>query len=104
MKWQVTDLEVQQLIQINKELITDATMEHYRALAPIYYDVACNYCNAELDVNESATLIFVAKAIQYYTNKAGLTSRSMGTVSYSYDTALPSSVLQVLKPFRKLRW
>lgn len=102
--WQITDLEAQKLISINSELITDATLEHYKALAPIYYDVACNYCNATLDVSESATLIFVAKAIQFYTNKAGLTSRTMGTVSYSYDTALPTSVLQVLKPFRKLRW
>lgn len=102
--WQITDLEAQKLISINGELITDATLEYYKALAPIYYDVACNYCNATLDVSESATLIFVAKAIQFYTNKAGLTSRTMGTVSYSYDTALPTSVLQVLRPFKKLRW
>ncbi|MCM3316179.1 hypothetical protein M3603_05765 [Rummeliibacillus stabekisii] len=102
--WEVTDLEAQRLIAINGDLITDATLEHYKTLAPIYYEMACDYCNATLEITESAMLIFVAKAIQFYTQKAGLTARSMGSVSYSYATDLPSSVLKSLKPFKKLRW
>lgn len=104
MAWEVTEVEVQQLIALNSDILTPERLEHYKMLAPIYYEVACDYCNATLDVTNSGVQVFVAKAIQYYANKAGLVSRSMGTVSYSYTTSLPASVLQLLNPFRKLRW
>ncbi|MFJ8262715.1 hypothetical protein ACIQ4I_12300 [Rummeliibacillus sp. NPDC094406] len=107
--WTPTDQEVNELILINSDISTPERIEHYRTLAPIYYDLACDYCNNTFDMAESskvvsAVKVFVAKAIQFYTQKAGLTSRSMGTVSYSYTTELPSSVMKPLKPFKKLRW
>lgn len=102
--WTPTDQEVNELIIINSDISTPNRIEHYRKLAPIYLDYANEYCNQALTSDISNVKVFIAKAIQYYTQKAGLTARSMGTVSYSYATELPSSVLKPLKPFKKVRW
>lgn len=97
------DEQVTKLMMINNEVITTEKTEHYKMLAPIYFDVAVEYCNNPAITIDNA-LVFIAKAIQYYSNKAGLVSRSMGTVSYAYTTDLPTSVLLLLKPYKKLRW
>lgn len=102
--WIPTDSEVNELIAINSDISTTQKVEHYRMLAPIYLDYASEYCNQTLDSSNSNVKVFIAKAIQFYTQKSGLTARSMGSVSYSYTTDLPSSVLKSLKPFKKLRW
>ncbi|MGX9134043.1 phage head-tail connector protein [Rummeliibacillus sp. JY-2-4R] len=102
--WNPTDQEVNELIQINSDTSTPERIEHYHTLAPIYFDFANDYCNQQFEVPNSNVKVFIAKAIQFYTQKAGLTARSMGSVSYSYATDLPSSVLKPLKPFKKLRW
>jgi hypothetical protein len=47
--------------------------------------------------------VFVAKAIEYNMNTAGVTSRSQG-VSYSYDTDFPKSIMRFLSPYRRLKW
>ena len=99
----LTDEQVTKLMMINSEVITIEKTEHYKILAPIYFGVAIEYCNNPKITFDNA-LVFMAKAIQYYSNKAGLVSRSMSTVSYSYTTDLPTSVLLLLKPFKKLRW
>ncbi|MGR6896993.1 phage head-tail connector protein [Rummeliibacillus sp. BSL5] len=102
--WTPTDEEVCELIAINDDISTPERVETYKILAPIYLDYAIDYCNQELTVENSNVKVFIAKAIQFYTQKAGLTARSMGSVSYSYATDLPSSILKPLKPFKKLRW
>lgn len=99
----LTDEQATKLMIINNEVITAEKTEHYKMLAPIYFDVAIEYCNNPKITFDNA-LVFIAKAIQYYTNHAGLTSRSGGTVSYAYTTDLPTAVLLPLKPFKKLRW
>lgn len=99
----LTDEQATKLMMINGEVITAEKTEHYKMLAPIYFDTAVEYCNNPAITIDNA-LVFIAKAIQYYTNHAGLTSRSGGTVSYAYTTDLPTAVLLPLKPFKKLRW
>lgn len=99
----LTDEQVTKLMMINNEVITTEKTEHYKTLAQIYFDVAVEHCNNPAITIDNA-LVFIAKAIQYYTNHAGLTSRSGGTVSYAYTTDLPTAVLLPLKPFKKLRW
>lgn len=99
----LTDEQATKLMMINGEVITAEKTEHYKMLAPIYFDAAVEYCNNPAITIDNA-LVFIAKAIQYYTNHAGLTSRSGGTVSYAYTTDLPTAVLLPLKPFKKLRW
>lgn len=99
----LTDEQATKLMMINNEVITTEKTEHYKMLAPIYFETAVEYCNNPVITIDNA-LVFIAKAIQYYTNHAGLTSRSGGTVSYAYTTDLPTAVLLPLKPFKKLRW
>lgn len=99
----LTDEQATKLMMINNEVITTEKTEHYKMLAPIYFETAVEYCNNPAITIDNA-LVFIAKAIQYYTNHAGLTSRSGGTVSYAYTTDLPTAVLLPLKPFKKLRW
>jgi len=99
----LTDEQATKLMMINGEVITAEKTEHYKMLAPIYFDTAVEYCNNPAITIDNA-LVFIAKAIQYYTNHAGLTSRSGGTVSYAYTTDLPTAVLLPLKSFKKLRW
>jgi hypothetical protein len=45
--------------------------------------------------------LFVAKAIQFNMNPSGLKGRSMGEVSYSYNTDFPPSIMRYLAPYRK---
>jgi hypothetical protein len=45
--------------------------------------------------------LFIAKAIQFNMNSAGLKGRSMGEVSYSYNTDFPRSVTSLLNPYRR---
>lgn len=100
---EITDFQATKLLQVNGQVITAECIEHYKTLTPIYFDVAIDYCNNK-DLEFEHIIVFLAKAIQYYSNKAGLTSRSGGTVSYAYTSDLPQSVLLLLKPFKKLRW
>lgn len=100
---QITEQQAKRLIAVNNEVESADLIQRYQSLAPIYFDVAVEYCNNK-DLEFDRIIVFLAKAVQFYSHKAGLTGRSMGTVSYSYDTALPTGILQVLKPFRKLRW
>lgn len=100
---QITDEQATRLIAVNNDLLTVERIEHYKTLAPIYFDVAIDYCNNK-NLEFDRIIVFLAKAIQFYSNASGLTSRSMADVSYSYTTDLPTSVLMTLKPFKKLRW
>lgn len=102
--WEVTETEAMNLITINNDLMTPERIEHYKVLAPIYLEVACDYCHTKLDYKNKSVQLFIAKAIQYYSQNVGLTSRSMGTVSYSFESNLPESVLRVIKPFKKVAW
>ena len=102
--WTPTDKEVSELIAINSDISTPELVEQYRVLAPIYLDYANEYCNQELTTEISNVKVFIAKAIQFYAQEAGLTSESMGSASYSYTTDLPSSILKPLRPYKRLRW
>ena len=61
MAWKITEVEVQQLIALNNDILTPERLEHYKMLAPIYYEVACDYCNATLEVTNNGVKVFVAK-------------------------------------------
>lgn len=48
--------------------------------------------------------IYLAKAIERSTMTTGLKSRSMGSVSYSYDTSVPDELRGYLRPYKKVRF
>ena len=110
--WQPTEDEILELIAINSEKATAKRIAHYATLAPILFDEGCAWANNEFDmtdtgdrIKQSAMKKFVAKAAQYAELKIGLSSRRMGSVSYSFlADDMPKSYYAPLKPYRKLRW
>ncbi|MEJ7381201.1 phage head-tail adapter protein, partial [Staphylococcus epidermidis] len=46
---------------------------------------------------------FIANCIKQGTT-SNISSRTMGTVSYTFVTDLPKETYGYLKPFRRLRW
>jgi hypothetical protein len=48
--------------------------------------------------------IYIAKTIQHNLNVSGLKSRTMGSVSYTYDLDFPDSFKRYLKPYKRLRF
>ncbi|NHM91328.1 MULTISPECIES: phage head-tail connector protein [Staphylococcus] len=69
-----------------------------------YKQVAEEYCNQMFaDPLPGGVQKFIAECIKYGAS-GNIASRSMGTVSYTYVTDVPSSMYKYLKPYRKLRW
>lgn len=48
--------------------------------------------------------IYMAKAIEHNLLQVGLKSRSMGSVSYSYDLEMPESIQKLIRPYKKVRF
>ncbi|WP_166626852.1 phage head-tail connector protein [Jeotgalicoccus sp. S0W5] len=89
---------------INKWALDDTSKDaSIEALIPHYAGVASEYCNQvfiepyPLTVQE-----FIAKMIEFH--NPGLSSRSMGTVSYSFDNEYEDKLYKLLKPYRKVSW
>lgn len=74
-------------------------------LIPKYLKLAEEYCNQTFDVKHLPTGVekFIAECVKYSAN-GNISSRSMGTVSYTFVTEMPKATYKHLKPFRKLRW
>ncbi|MGE7092533.1 phage head-tail connector protein [Lysinibacillus sp. NPDC048646] len=103
--WQPTQEDIEQLKLLNG--VNGAKHdEFYRAMAPILYDVAKVHCNGkwELEKVPSGVMLFIAKAIQFNMTPTGLQGRSMGTVSYSYDTEFPKAIWTYLRPYKKVKF
>lgn len=94
-----------------KKLLGITTPKHddyIYEMIPILIEYAAQYCNNPT-INQQVELpgpvkLFMAKAIQFNMNPAGLSSRSMGGASYSYETDFPESVLRLLRPYRRVRF
>lgn len=100
-------------MQSVKTLLGITTDKHDGYLAemiPILTDYAKEYCNNSFSnsLNEEqlpgSVMLFVAKAAQFNMNPAGITSRSMGGASYSYDTDFPEAIMKMLRPYKKVRF
>ncbi|WP_191556609.1 head-tail connector protein [Metabacillus idriensis] len=48
--------------------------------------------------------IFIPKALQYLQQKAGIQSRTMGSVSYSFEADFPPSLLRLIRPYKRVRF
>ncbi|MCM3108775.1 phage head-tail connector protein [Bacillus velezensis] len=98
-------------IQTIKNMLGIKTDSHDAYLAevlPLFIDQAKDWCNNSFTVNGEEKLpagvkLYVAKAIEHNMTPSNLSGRSMGDVSYSYETELPSSITELLAPYRKLR-
>lgn len=108
--WEPTAEQIKEIKLINGEQGT-AKDEYYRAMLPIIFDEVKEYCNNTFGETGSESLalpggvkLFMAKAIQFNEKKAGLKSKSMGSVSYSYENDFPESLYKYLGPYRKVRF
>jgi len=92
-------------------LKTNQHDEYIGTVLPILEGYAKDWCgNAFEEDAEGKTIyppgvkLFIAKAIEYLMNKAGVSSMTMGAVSYSYDLDFPPSLTKMLRPYKKVRW
>lgn len=84
----------------------DAYIETMINLLIEYIQDECNNTfkneNGELAIRGGAK-IAIAKMIEFNMNKAGISARTFGEVSYSYNTDFPPSILRLLEPYRRIR-
>lgn len=102
------------LIDEVKTILRVKTADHdayLGVMVPALEDYVKDECNNRFiqitpteTVYPGAVKIFIAKACEYNMNKAGLDSRKMGTVSYSYNLEFPKSITNLLKPYRRLKF
>lgn len=90
-------------------LTTSKHDDYITEMIPILLDYVKNYCNNTFMKNGVEELpgpvkLFIAKAIQFNMNPAGVSSRSMGGAAYSYETDYPESIMKLLRPYKKVRF
>lgn len=101
--------EIKQILQMNEN---DYSRDSYIAtMLPLLVEAVMAHTNNTFGIRRdgSADLpggvkIYLAKALERNGMKTGLKSRSMGSVSYSYDTSVPVELMDFLKPYRKVRF
>lgn len=95
-----------------KTLLGISTDKHDAFIAemlPIVTEFAKDHCNNSFIIGTDEVLpggvkLFVARAIQYNMNPTGVTGRSMGGASYSYDTDYPPSLMRLLRPYKRVKF
>ncbi|ULG73216.1 phage head-tail adapter protein [Macrococcus brunensis] len=74
-------------------------------LIELYRGIAQEHCNNTFPDGSEPMGVkkFIADSIKHC-ETSGVASKSMGSVSISFDTNLPAAIYDHLAPFRKLRW
>ena len=85
--------------------------EYIKTMLPLMMEAIMAETNNNFGITEDGSLripggvkIYLAKAIQRNLRDSTIKSRSMGSVSYSYDTAIPPELLKFLAPYKKVRF
>ncbi|MEZ2459307.1 phage head-tail connector protein [Salinicoccus roseus] len=89
---------------LNEWDIADASKdERIEALIPHYAQVAEEYCHRPFPEPYPAKVQeFIARMIQHHNN--GVISRSMGSVSYTWDAEAEAKAYKLIRPFRRVNW
>ncbi|HHX0171501.1 TPA: phage head-tail connector protein [Staphylococcus aureus] len=74
-------------------------------LIELYTAIAEDYCNQKFDDKSTPSGVkkFVAECIKYGST-GNISARTMGTVSYTFVTDIPTTIYKYLNPYRRLRW
>ncbi|MGG3625529.1 phage head-tail connector protein [Bacillus gobiensis] len=96
-------------IQHVKKILGITTTKHDEYLStviPLFIEQASDYCNQSFDEKNlpGGVQLYLAKSIEFNMGSSTLKGRSMGNVSYSYNTELPESVTKLLRPYKRLRF
>ncbi|WP_416144908.1 phage head-tail connector protein [Planococcus koreensis] len=86
--------------------------DYYRTMLPMLLEVVVGHTNNTFggvypdgSINLPGPVkIYLAKALERSLMTTGLKSRSMGSVSYSYDTSVPKELEGFLAPYKKVRF
>ncbi|MEC1663005.1 phage head-tail connector protein [Bacillus halotolerans] len=84
-------------------ITTDKHDAYLSEMVPILIEVAADKCKSTFDPKAlpAGVKIFVAKATEYNMTPSSLSGRSMGDVSYSYNTEFPQHIMRNLYSYRK---
>lgn len=107
-----TEKDVAEIKAINGIEFTDTKHDDYiKTMLPLLLESVMAYTNNNFNIQQDGTMripggvkIYLAKAIERSMMKTGLKSRSMGSVSYSYDTAVPDELKNHLTPYKKVKF
>jgi hypothetical protein len=78
--------------------------DYLTEMLPIMIDYTKTECNNTFsDELPGGVKLFIAKAIEFNMNPSSLKGRTMGEVSYSYNTEFPRSITRYIAPYRKAR-
>jgi hypothetical protein len=93
---------VKNMLQLN----TDKHDSYLAEAIPLFIDQAQEYCNNTFVKDElpSGVKLYVVKAIEHNMQPVTLKGRTMGEVSYSFETELPKSIMKYLAPYRRVRF
>jgi acetylornithine/succinyldiaminopimelate/putrescine aminotransferase len=99
-------------LQSVKNMLSIKTTQHdtyLNEVIPLFIEQAKDYCNNSFLVDGTEALpagvkLYVAKAIQFNMTPSNLKGRTMGEVSYSYETDLPRSITRLLAPYRRVKF
>ena len=86
-------------------ITTDKHDLYLSEMLPIMLEFAADYCNNTFaEPYPAGVKLFVAKGLEFNMGSSTLKSRTMGEVSYTYETEFPKSVMKHLAPYRKVRF
>lgn len=113
--WIPKSFDIQPFKRIN-QIKSDTYDEYYTAMLPLmvehveeYIIEQCNGKAFERDetgkpILTSSIVLFIAKAIQHSMVNVGISSRSMGSVSYSYSLDFPKGLYTQYLPKRMVKF
>ncbi|WP_246202674.1 phage head-tail connector protein [Virgibacillus doumboii] len=80
--------------------------DYLKTMIPMLVEKAQDHCNNTFDADKppAGVKVFIAESIQHKLQSKGVSSRQMGSVSYSYDTDLPDRIMKNLRPYKKVRF
>ncbi|WP_433958849.1 phage head-tail connector protein [Cytobacillus horneckiae] len=98
--------EVKKILQIK----TTKHDEYFETMIPLLIDWVATHCNNSFKDKlgqlalSGGVKIFIAKACEHNMNVSGVSSRSMGSVSYTYDMDFPPAIMNLLKPYKRVKF
>lgn len=88
---------------------TDKHDNYLHEIVPLFVDLAKEKCNNSFLVDGEEVLpagvkLYIAKANEHNMGDSTLKGKTMGSVTYSYETELPQSITKYLSPYKKVRF
>lgn len=111
-EYKPTDADVKEIKAI-QGIDSDETKDdgYIKTMLPLLMESVMAETNNNFGIKPDGTLripggvkIYLAKALHRNMRDSTVKSRSMGSVSYSYDTAVPKELANLLAPYKKVRF